>query len=206
MAKAPYALVVGSLMCAMVCLRPDIAYAMRVDSRFMNNPGKVHREAAKWVFRYLRGTSDMALWGSTKINLLGYINSDLTVDIDCRKSTIGYVFTLGSAAISWVSQLQKIVAISTTKAEYVCKKMVWLQNFLGESWKKSDDCKLYNDSQSAIHLAKIDIKYHFVHSFLEDGKFSLKNIHTSENPAYMLTMVVTVEKLKLCATSIGIGT
>lgn len=48
----------------------------------------------------------MALWyGDTEISLLRYVDSNLANDIDSRKSTTGYVFTLGSAEISWVSQL-----------------------------------------------------------------------------------------------------
>lgn len=40
MAKVPYSLVVGSLMYAMVCTRPDITYAAGVVSRFLENPRK----------------------------------------------------------------------------------------------------------------------------------------------------------------------
>ena len=42
MSKVPYASTIGSLMCAMVCTRPDIAHAMGVVSRFMSRPGKQH--------------------------------------------------------------------------------------------------------------------------------------------------------------------
>ena len=42
MSKVPYAFVVGSLMYAMVCTRPDIAHAVGVVSRFLTNPGKEH--------------------------------------------------------------------------------------------------------------------------------------------------------------------
>ena len=40
MSEAPYALVVGSLMYAMVCIRPDISHVVGVVSRYMNNLGK----------------------------------------------------------------------------------------------------------------------------------------------------------------------
>ena len=40
MNKIPYASAVGSLMYAMVCTRPDIAYAIGVVSRFVRNPRK----------------------------------------------------------------------------------------------------------------------------------------------------------------------
>ena len=61
MSHVPYASAVGSLMYAMVCTRPDIAHTVGVLSRFMSKPGKEHWTAVKWVFRYLRGTSDYGL-------------------------------------------------------------------------------------------------------------------------------------------------
>ena len=57
MSKIPYALVVGSLMYAMVCARPDIAHAVEVASRYMSHPGIEHWNVFKWILRYLRGTS-----------------------------------------------------------------------------------------------------------------------------------------------------
>ena len=106
----------------------------------------------------------------------GYVDSNLARDIDSRKSTTGYVFTMGSAIGSWVSQLQKVVTISTTKAEYVtvteaCKELMRLKGLMKELGKEQEDCILFSDSQSAIHLANNssfysrtkhnDVKYHF---------------------------------------------
>ena len=61
MSHVPYASVVGSLMYAMVCTRPDIAHAVGVLSRYMLKPGKEHWIAVKRVFRYLSGTTDHAI-------------------------------------------------------------------------------------------------------------------------------------------------
>ena len=56
--------------------------------------------------RYLRGTSDTCLcFGTSDLKLKGFVNADLVGDIDSRKSTIGFVFTLGGTAISWGSNL-----------------------------------------------------------------------------------------------------
>jgi hypothetical protein len=49
MSRVPYSSTVGSLMYVMVCTRPDIAHAVGVVSRYMNNPGKEHWEAVKWI-------------------------------------------------------------------------------------------------------------------------------------------------------------
>ena len=63
--------------------------------------------------------------------LTGYVDADLAGNVDIRRSTTGYVYTLEGTAVSWGSQLQKIVSLSTTEAEYVAvteasKEMVWL--------------------------------------------------------------------------------
>ena len=57
MKKVPYASAIGSIMYAMVCTRPDIAQAVGVVSRFMDDPSKQHWEAVKWILRYLKGTT-----------------------------------------------------------------------------------------------------------------------------------------------------
>ena len=54
MSKAPYALVIGSLMHAMVCTRLDIAHVVGVVSRHMSHPGIEHWNVVKWILRYLR--------------------------------------------------------------------------------------------------------------------------------------------------------
>ena len=114
----------------------------------------------------------------------GYVDADLAGDSDNRKSTTGFVYTLGGTAVSWGSNLQKTISLSTIEAKYVAvseasKEMVWIQGFLEELGKKNQMGTLYSDSQSAIFLAKnptfysrtkhIQIRYHFVRSLLDDG-------------------------------------
>ena len=93
MEAIPCSSAVGSLMYAMVCTRPDIAHAVGMVSRFLSNPGKDHWEAVKWILRYLKGTSNMCLcFGGAKLVLEGYTDSDMTGDLDSRKSTSGFLF------------------------------------------------------------------------------------------------------------------
>lgn len=73
---------------------------------------------------------------------------------------------------------------------------------------------MYTGSQSAIHIAKnsafhsrtkhIGLRYHFIRSLLEDEVLTLSKIQGSENPADMLTKVVTIDKLKLCSSLVGL--
>ncbi|KAH9754808.1 cysteine-rich receptor-like protein kinase 8 [Citrus sinensis] len=101
MSRVPYALVVGSLMFSMICTRPDIAQAVGAVSRYMANPGGEHWITVKRILRYIRGTSDVALfYGGSEFTVRGYVNSDFAGDLNKRKSTTGYVFTLAGAAVS----------------------------------------------------------------------------------------------------------
>jgi hypothetical protein len=57
MYKVPYREAVGSLNSCAVATRPDIAFSISLLAQFMENPGRVHWEAVKRVFRYLLGTN-----------------------------------------------------------------------------------------------------------------------------------------------------
>jgi hypothetical protein len=53
------------------------------------------------------------------LKLQGYVDVDLVGNVDSKKSTTRFVYNLGGTTLCWVSKLQKIVVLSTTKAEYV---------------------------------------------------------------------------------------
>ena len=82
MSHVHYASVLGSLMYAMVCTRLDIAHAMGVLSRYMSKPGKEHWTIVKRVFRYLRGTTNHAIYyqGRARPNKVldvhGFVDAD----------------------------------------------------------------------------------------------------------------------------------
>jgi hypothetical protein len=113
-----------------------------VVSRYMKNPGKEHWEAIKWILRYLRGIATHTLcFGGSDTFLRGYVDSDMVGDKDSKRSTTGYVFTIGGTTLSWISKLKKVVALSTTEVEYIVateasKEMIWLQGFMEELRKK----------------------------------------------------------------------
>ncbi|KAH9699197.1 Integrase catalytic domain-containing protein [Citrus sinensis] len=107
-----------------------IAQAVGAVSRYMVNPGGEHWITVKRILRYIKGTSDVALcYRGSEFTVRGYVDLDFAGDLDKRKSTTGYVFTLAGAAVSWVLKLQTVVALSTTEAEYMaatqaCKEAI----------------------------------------------------------------------------------
>ena len=61
----------------------------------------IDRKQLKWVLRYLRGTSNYCISCNKSIEFVcGYVDSDFAGDLDKRRSTSGYVFTLAGGAIS----------------------------------------------------------------------------------------------------------
>nr|GEX06432.1 retrovirus-related Pol polyprotein from transposon TNT 1-94 [Tanacetum cinerariifolium] len=54
-----------------------------------------------------------------EVVLEGLSDSDYEGCLDSGKSTTGYVFIVGGTAVSWMSRIQKCVAMSTIEAEYM---------------------------------------------------------------------------------------
>eukprot|EP00253_Pinus_taeda_P016490 PITA_16490 len=217
MSHVPYESAVDSLMCAMVCTRPDIAHAVGVLSRFISKTGKEHWTAMKRVFRYLHGTIDYGLCyqgrpGLDKVlDIRGFVDADWARDLDKRRSTSGYVFNLFGGAVSWMSKKQSVVA-STTEAEYVAathasKEAVWLQRLCSSMGLVQEAIRIDYDSQSAIFLANnttyhsktkhIDVQYQFVRDTIEDKKVLLVKMDTLKNTADALTKSMSSDKFLL---------
>ncbi|XP_019229254.1 PREDICTED: uncharacterized protein LOC109210308 [Nicotiana attenuata] len=96
---------VGSLR-YLTCISPDILFAVRVVSRFMEAPTSTHLKVTRRIHRYLKGMIDFGLFHSSSndFNLMEFCDSDYAGDIDDRKSTIDFVFFLGDCVISWSSK------------------------------------------------------------------------------------------------------
>jgi hypothetical protein len=196
---------VGSLR-YLIHTRPDITFAVGYLSRFMEQPTKEHQAAAKHVLRYIAGTLRFGCWypkRTEEAHLLGYTDSDHAGDQDDRKSTSGAFFFLGSSPISWRTQKQKIVALSSCEAEYVAGtggacQGIWLARLLGElTDEDTRSFELFIDNQSAISLCKnpvfhdrskhIDLRYHFIRECVEKGKVEVKYVSTDDQLADILT-------------------
>ena len=107
-------------MYAMLCTRPDICYSVGMVNQYQSNPGSKHWQAVKHILKYLRRTIDYMLVSRCEDLIpIGYTNSNFQSDLDFRKSTSGYMFTLGDGAINWRSVKQSCIADSTMEVEYV---------------------------------------------------------------------------------------
>jgi hypothetical protein len=214
-----YAQLIGSLMYLSVCTRPDIAQAVGALARYMASPTAAHWQAAKGVLRYIAGTPGFGITFSG-LDLAAYCDADYAGDLDSRRSTTGYVFTLGGGAISWSSRLQPTVAASTTEAEYMAaayaiKEGLWLRTLLSEIGVDTDSITIFADNQSAIKLLKnpvfsmrskhIDVIYHFARERVMRKDIAFKYLPTTEMVADALTKPVPPNKLAYCRERMGVG-
>ncbi|XP_019102905.2 secreted RxLR effector protein 161-like [Beta vulgaris subsp. vulgaris] len=111
---------VGSLI-YLTHTRPNIVHSVSIMSMFMSEPSKAHLATGKRILRYVKGTKSYGILYETAENhkLTGYTDNDWAGSIADRKSTSGYVFQLGTKAISLSSKKQDTVALSSAEAEYV---------------------------------------------------------------------------------------
>src|SRR3954465_5377762 len=115
MNKIPYASAIGSIMYAMLCMRPDIAHAVSLTSRYQSDPGTEHWTAVKNILKYLKRTKDMFLnyGGDKELVVTSYTDASWDTDPDDSNSQSGYLFILNGAAVRWRSAKQRVVAKSS---------------------------------------------------------------------------------------------
>lgn len=180
-------------------MEPDLTYPVGIISRFMANPIKEHWLGVKWVLRYIKGTlrTKLCYRKGDEFTLKCYRDSDYAADKDRRRSIGGMVFTLGGNTINWRSALQKVVALSTTDAEYMSlteavKEALWLKGILKDFRYEQKSVEIFCDSQSAIALSKnnvhhertkhVDTKFHKIRDVITDGHVEVLKISTLTNP------------------------
>src|SRR5262249_4558800 len=163
MINIPYASAIGSIMCAMLCTRLDVSYALSIVSRYQANPGEKHWKAVKDILKYLRRTKDnFLIYGGNELTIYGYTDASFQSDKDDSKSQSGYVFTLNGGTVCWKSSKQETTTDSTTEVEYItaskaAKEAIWIKKFiadLGIVPSIVDPIVLYCDNNGAIAQAK----------------------------------------------------
>ena len=181
------------MFCA-VTVRPDIAFAVAQVSHFNSNPEERHWTAAKRILRYLQETKLEGLsLGYTAEELIGYCDSDYAGNPDNRLSMSGYLFTLFGGTVTWGSRAQKIVALSSTEAEYLgmgegVKDCLWIRSLLKELQYPQEATAITNDNQSAQKLVEntefhrrtihIEVKEHFLREKQGKGYIKVEYIPT----------------------------
>lgn len=220
--KFPYRQLIGSLMYLAVGTRPDIAFSVGNVSRYMENPKLPHVTAAKRILKYIKGTFNYGIMYQNQAHtkMIGYSDADFDGDVETRRSTSGYVFLIGNGAISWGSERQKSVSLSTAESEYIAaseaiRELIWLQRLTDELSKNQfETTKFYVDNQSAIRMVKnpvlhkrskhIDIRYHFIRDEFKKENFSLDYVRTDDQVADIFTKAIPRMQFQYLRAQLGI--
>ncbi|GAU32260.1 hypothetical protein TSUD_53880 [Trifolium subterraneum] len=205
-----YKQMVGSLM-YLLATRPDMTFSVCLVARFMERPTEIHVAAVKRILRYLKGTLSYGLWyeKGRGEELIGWSDSDYAGDLDDKKSTSGYVFMIGSKAVSWSSRKQPIVTLSTTKAEFIAAASnacqgIWLSRIIAHiDVDKKKGITIFCDNTSSIKLSKnpvlhgrskhIDVRFHFLRDLTKDGVIKLVHCSSFEQTADIMTKALSLD-------------
>ena len=211
-----YREIVGSLIYLSTCTRPDISFVVSLLSKFMAVPKLIHMKIARGVLRYLKYSINYDLKyvkSKEPSKLYGFTDSDFAQSADSR-SISGYCFKMNnnSALISWGSQKQSLVALSTVEAEYIAatqalKEAIFLRllyaNFTNQL---PQTVPLYCDNQGAIALAghasyhkrtkHIAVQYHAIRTYIKDKTIHMSYIPSNQNLADLFTKALNGSKLK----------
>ena len=201
-ANFPYRKAIGSLVYLATATRPDISWIISKLSQYLENHGTEHIASLKRVFRYINGTKTYYLsYKPSSGQLQGYCDSDWAGDTTDRRSTSGYVFTLGGTPIAWKTRKQPTIALSSCEAEYMSlteatKELIYLRSFCQSmGLEQPTQSMIYCDNQGALALTKetskqhnrtkhIDVRFHFIRSQTE---IIYEYIGTENNPADIFT-------------------
>jgi hypothetical protein len=196
-----YRRVIGKLLFLEKSTRPDLSYAIHQCARFSHDPKVEHGHAVKRIGRYLKGTADkgLILKPDSGRSLDLHVDADFSGNWDkeiaatdpaTAQSRHGYILSYCGMPLLWASQLQSIIALSTTEAEYVGMSKA-LQDALSVVWilqemkalgypvyatKAQVHCTVFQDNSGAIEIANnpkyrprtkhINVRYHFFRSHI----------------------------------------
>ncbi|GJU30668.1 hypothetical protein Tco_1174257 [Tanacetum coccineum] len=190
-----YTLVVGSIMYAVRCTRPNVAFAQNITSRYQQNPGEVHWIAVKNILKYLRNTKDMFLVYEGAVDW---------------KSTKQSIFATSSTDAEYIAAFD------------ASKEAVWIRKFiygLGVVPTIEEPINMYCDNTGAIAIAKdrgitkgarhFCTKVHYLRETIKMGDVKIEKVDTKDNLADPFTKAlafpkhfVLTEKIEIIPASI----
>jgi hypothetical protein len=211
--QADYRMAVGTFIWLQVTTRIDILSILLVLSQFVSNPAWQHYQAAIWLIKYLKGTTNLGIEYSldSDLSLTGYVDADHASHED-RRSRYCYIFMLAGGPISWKNGFETRFTLSTAESEIraiyglreAIKHVLYLKKVLiALSHKDSADeatismCTLpqviFEDNAAAIRYAfnpasQSTMKYLetdilWIHDAIERNEFTLTKIDSANQLA-----------------------
>ena len=85
-------------------IRPDITFAINKANQYLEKLKKIHWDAVKRIFKYLKETTKHDIHFSTEPNNHeAFSDADYAGDVETKKSTTVFILKLGDSVIAWES-------------------------------------------------------------------------------------------------------
>ena len=213
--------------------RSDIAYITHQCARFSTDPKEEHGKALRWLGRYLKATRDKGtiLKPNGDKDMEVFVDADFSgnwdgaesYNRDTARSRHGYIIMYAGCPVSWKSQLQTEIALSSTESEYTglsyaLRDAIQTMELLKEMKKlgfpirstvPKMHCKVFEDNSGALEMATthkyrprtkhLNVKLHHFRDYVTRKEISIHPIDTSNQLADYLTKAVNqqiLEKLR----------
>uniref|UniRef100_A0AAV1VJJ4 Integrase catalytic domain-containing protein n=1 Tax=Peronospora matthiolae TaxID=2874970 RepID=A0AAV1VJJ4_9STRA len=215
MQSRPYRSLIGCLLYITTCTRPDISFVVTQLSRFLENPGAQHWNAAIRVLRYLKTTRQHGIiykGGTGSVTAEAYSDADWGSNLDDRRSVSGVMIMIGNAPVVFKSKFQRTVALSSAEAEYMAlslcvQEVLWTRAILTDmGMVQMNATQIWEDNQGAIALAQnagyhartkhVDIRHHFIRETIEDRTVAVAYVDTKHQLADILTKALGSKTFK----------
>ena len=223
----------GELLFAMVTCRPDISNAIIKLTQFNNNPARCHYEAAIRIYQYLNATKahGLTFWRTTPNTHLPIVHhhgpqtedyqfqptpehnnatqsyvlvdSDWAGNVKTRRSVSGIVIMMAGAAVVYKTILQRVVALSSTEAEFYAlseagKMALYVRSILDElGMSQHIATSVYEDNKGCLHMTQnqkptkntrhVDLRHFAIVDWVAQDLILVKKISTHDNSSDTLT-------------------
>lgn len=206
----PYRQVIGMIMFIANRTRPDVLFAVTYLAQYSSSPRMQHWDQVCRLVNYLEATADRVLClyrpcATRRHQLDVFADASWAISTVDRKSFSGYLVRCDLGIVSWKSQKQKCVSLSSMEAEFVAlssaaKETIWLQRIVESSLLKdylTFKPTLFCDNQAARQYTSsyiendrtkhIDVQYQFVRDCYNEDMFNLQSVSSEANQADFLT-------------------
>ncbi|KAE8702231.1 Detected protein of unknown function [Hibiscus syriacus] len=219
--KTSYQRLIGKLI-YLTNTRPDIAYSVQLLSQFMQQPRKLHLDAALRVVRYIKSSpgQGVLLSAESQCQLQAFCDSDWATCPMTKRSVTGFCVKLGDSLLSWKSKKQNTIARSSAEAEYrsmamTAAEIVWLTGLLNElGFNNTGPAKLMCDNKAALQIAAnpvfhertkhIEIDCHFVREKIQEGIIKTEYVNTTDQQSDILTKALGVQQHEYLSSKLGL--
>jgi hypothetical protein len=205
----PFRNLLGGILYANTCSRPDISFAVSSLASHCVNPRKMHWYALLDLLRYISDTKDVAItYGGSpipgsKVNQVQlFADADFSRNPDVKKSRSGFVIFLNGGAVAWKSKLQPRIAMSTTEAELYAmyagvEQVLWFREFLDQLGFPQGSVPCHEDNSGLIHwltnhssssnMLSIPAQYYRLRSDRDSGNCHFLHVVTQLQRADLFT-------------------